>query len=103
MTTELRHGHMQSYLLTAVPLQMMALAAKGGPDAADRVAMAGYAQTLAEHGDDLLFGGTHAAGAAADLARSVALLSYMPGGVTTFGLRFEAEAAGGPIYGRAEE
>jgi hypothetical protein len=102
MTEDLRSTTMASYLLTAVPLQMMALAAKGGPDDADRAAMAGYSRMLAEHGDDLLFGGKYGGGAAADLARAVALLSYLPGGIRLFGLYFSA-VEGPPVYGGAAE
>jgi hypothetical protein len=102
MTTDGSMGPMQSFLLTAVPLGMMALAAKGGPGDDDRAAMAGYSQMLAEHGDDLLFGGKYGGGAAADLARAVALLSYLPGGIRLFGLHFSA-VEDPPVYGRATE
>ncbi|SEM82464.1 hypothetical protein [Streptacidiphilus jiangxiensis] len=44
------------------------------------------ANMIASHGDDLQFGGRHAAATAASLARGLALLAGAPGGVTFAGV-----------------
>jgi hypothetical protein len=53
------------------------------------------AQFIGEHGDIILFK-SNKKGESADafnkLARAIALLSFSPGGVTTFGLHFENHA-----------
>ena len=43
------------------------------------------AAVVAEHGDDLQFGGKHCASTHAALARGIAALSFAPGGVSAFG------------------
>ena len=51
------------------------------------------AQTIAEKGDVLMFGSKRKGEQAAvfnELAKGIAMLSFCPGGVTTFGLHFES-------------
>ena len=78
-------------LSAAVPLRMMAMAEKGGPDAEDMKKAQKASDALGERGDKLLFGGKK--GEAADLfnllAHSICVLSFCPGGVETFGQLFE--------------
>ena len=78
-------------LSAAVPLRMMAMAAKGGPDAEDMKKAQKAGALLGEKGDKLLFGGKD--GEAAELfnllAHSICVLSFCPGGVTTFGQTFD--------------
>lgn len=44
-----------------------------------------YAEVIAAHGDDLQFGGKHCASTHAALARGLAALSFLPGGVVFLG------------------
>lgn len=80
-------------MATAVPLHIMQLQAKGGPDAADRAKAQETSAMLGERGDVLLFGGGKK-GEAADLfnrtAHATAVLAFVPGGVDIFGQHFEA-------------
>lgn len=46
------------------------------------------AQTVAEHGDELLFGGKRAGAAFAALSRGLAALSFAPGGVVFRGMHW---------------
>jgi hypothetical protein len=46
---------------------------------------------IAEHGDELLFGGRNQADAFNRLAEGIAILAFAPGGISVFGLHFEAE------------
>lgn len=48
------------------------------------------AQAITAHGDDLLYGGRHCAETFNRLAQGLAALSLQPGGVTAFGLHWEA-------------
>lgn len=93
-------------LQTAVPLWQMEFQDRTFQEILAIAKEAG--QFVAEHGDDILFkspkkGATAAAFNA--LAKGIAALSFMPGGVTTFGMHFEekhrgedvAVAAGRPV------
>lgn len=78
-------------LSAAVPLWIAGLQDRGGPTDKELDELRGFRQELSEHGDRLLFGGKP--GEAADmfnrLARSIAILSYCPGGITVFGQHYE--------------
>lgn len=50
------------------------------------------APTVAAHGDDLQFGGKHAAEAFNKLALGLACCAYQPGGITFLGDHYEAGA-----------
>jgi hypothetical protein len=99
--TDARYALLQSHLQFSVPLRMQTLDARGGPDEDDRLAAIAYSQVLAEHGDDLIFGGGDRSSAAlvADLVKAIAVLAYAPGGVHLFGMHFQSAP---PVYGRAE-
>jgi hypothetical protein len=83
----------------AVPLHIMQLQEKGGPDAADMKKAQETSDMLGERGDVLLFGGGKT-GEPADLfnrtAHTVAVLAFVPGGIDIFGQHFEAIRQGNP-------
>jgi hypothetical protein len=78
----------------AVPLHIIRLKAKGGPDADDMKKAQETSDILGERGDILLCGGGKK-GEVADqfnkTAFAVACLAFCPGGVEVFGARFDAE------------
>ena len=84
-------------LATAVPLHILQLQAKGGPDAEDLKKATAMSDVLGERGDVLLFGGGKKGkkGEVAEifngLARALAVLSFVPGGVTLFGSHWETK------------
>jgi hypothetical protein len=66
-------------LSAAVPLRIAELAGTS-PDR--RLALAtGAADTLAAHGDDLLYGGEHCRAAFGAVVRALAIGAYQPGGI----------------------
>jgi len=77
----------------AVPLHIMQLQEKGGPDAADMKRAQETSDMLGERGDVLLHGGGKK-GESSDLfnrtAHTVAVLAFVPGGIDIFGQHFEA-------------
>jgi hypothetical protein len=77
----------------AVPLHIIRLKEKGGPDAEDMKKAQETSNILGEHGDILLFGGGKK-GEVADqfnrTAHAIAVLAFCPGGVEVFGSHFEA-------------
>lgn len=101
-TETARYSALMTHLLMAVPLSMMTLAERGGPDADDMAAAIAYSDDLAEHGDDLIFGGGDRSSRelVAGLVRAIAVLAYAPGGITLFGQHWEAGES--PVYGRAD-
>ena len=82
----------------AVPLHIMRLKEKGGPTAEDMKKAQATSDKLGERGDVLLYGGGKK-GECADLfnqtAAAIAVLAFVPGGVTIFGSHFEAKRDGG--------
>ena len=76
----------------AVPLWVKAYKDKGGPNAEDMKAAQETSDILGERGEILLCGGGKS-GECADqfnrTARAVAVLAFVPGGVTIFGSHFE--------------
>jgi hypothetical protein len=79
-------------LSAAVPLRIIELQQRGGPDDADYDFARSFGRELAEKADRLLYRGKP--GESADLfnklARAVAILAFCPGGVTIFGQKYEA-------------
>jgi len=77
----------------AVPLVIAELKEKGGPTEEDFKQATEYGRVLAEKGDTLLFG-SNKKGEAADLfnrlCHSIAVMSFLPGGVTIFGEHHES-------------
>lgn len=79
-------------LSVAVPLEIERLRQFGGPTDADYSSMAGIVDRLGNRGDVLLFGGPKGEPARlfSDLARALAVMAFLPGGVTAFGQTWEA-------------
>lgn len=80
-------------LALAVPLLIAELAQHGGPTAEDYARVASYGDDLAFHGDDLLYVSRKQGETAhcfQQVAEAIAVLSFCPGGITVFGLHFEA-------------
>jgi hypothetical protein len=80
---EVRHPILVITLLAAVPLQIDELSTW---DSGSRQRLAhAFAYVVATHGDDLMYGGKHCAPAFRALARGLACLAYLPGGITFAG------------------
>lgn len=77
----------------AVPLHILKLKEKGGPDADDMRIAQETSDILGARGDVLLFGGGKK-GECADqfnrTAAAIAVLAFCPGGIAIFGQHFEA-------------
>ncbi len=86
----------------AIPLRIMQLKARGGPSKEDIQKAQKTSEMLGERGDVLIFGGGKK-GEAAELfnrtAQAIAVLSFVPGGVTIFGQHFEANPGKEPSDG----
>lgn len=89
---ETKHAPLSAYLSVAVPLVIADIHGRGGPTDDDNALARDFAQTLAEKGDILLYGGKEgdAGELLSQLARALAVLAFQPGGVSVFGLHFEA-------------
>lgn len=87
----LRLSMMAQTLGMAVPLAMRALQDRGGPTAGDRASLSAVAKALAESGDQLIFGGPRSRELFNATTRAIAILAFCPGGITIFGLHFEAD------------
>lgn len=84
MTATIQNAPLTAALLLAVPLEILELKSRGGPDDRDLARAKEIGQVIAEKGDVLLFGGGKN-GEVRDLlhqlAQGIALLSFTPGGV----------------------
>lgn len=81
----------QTHLATAVPLLIIELLSQGGPTDFDYARVREHGRYIAEHGDAIMF---HQKGISAEamtkLTEGVAVLAFCPGGVSLFGLKFDA-------------
>lgn len=81
-------------MATAVPLYIMQLQDKGGPDTKDMERARVISDKLGERGDVLLHG-SEKKGECAEMfnetARAIAVLAFVSGGVNIFGQHFEAK------------
>lgn len=80
-------------LILGVPKAMDDLRLRGGPDAADWEKARTFADTLAEKGDNLIYKSTkkgETAALCAELIRMLAIMAFVPGGVSAWGLHFDA-------------
>jgi len=80
-------------LAPAVMLRIEEMKLVGGPSADDLAAAVRYGSVIANRGDVLLHKGGKEGEAAAlfnQMARTIATLSFMPGGVTLFGNHWES-------------
>lgn len=82
----------------AVPLRIMMLQARGGPTDTDWELVQMYGVNGLQHADELLFGGSGKIGDAprefSALAQAIAVLAFLPGGVTLFGRHYESKCDG---------
>jgi hypothetical protein len=93
------HGRAAEHLLpislsAAVPLWVHGVYQRGGPLPEDWLRLSQIGHRLAEHGDLLLFGGSRPGETAElfnQLAEALAILSFLPAGVSFGHLHFEAE------------
>lgn len=76
-----------------IMLHILELRERGGPTIAEWSRIAEFANALAEKADVMLFGGCKK-GEAADLfnktCKAVAILSFVPGGITLMGEHYES-------------
>jgi hypothetical protein len=93
-STALKNDLLPTMLQMAVPLYVIQLKDRGGPDKDDMKHAQEWSDKIGERGDILLHGGGKK-GECADmfngLARAVAVLSFCPGGVETFGQHWESK------------
>lgn len=84
------------HLQTAVPLRIAELEAQGGPTSEDFARIQSYSEDLGANGDAILF---YVKGKTSEmvtkLVDEIAVMSFVPGGITTFGLNFKGEPDGG--------
>ena len=84
---------LRTSLSAAVPLHIAELQRAGGPTDQQFQDTVMVAQVLAAHADDLLFGAKESGRVTSlfnMLAKGLAVLAFLPGGVTIFDLHFEA-------------
>ena len=79
-------------LSAAVPLRIMELIRNGGPSQEDFERITSYQEDLTAHGDDLYFRNANNNATATrfnQVADAIAVLSFLPGGITAFGMHFD--------------
>lgn len=77
---------LKAFLETSVPLYAQEIITQGEVPWEDGHEISNL---LGEKGDQVLFKGKETAKIANELARGIAILSFVPGGINTFGLHFE--------------
>jgi len=84
----------QSHLTFAVPLRIDEMRDNGGPSEPQlEYASEHFPTILGQHGDAILFHEKGQTGTAMSvLTETIAILSFFPGGVTVFGLTFDASS-----------
>ncbi|GIV86053.1 MAG: hypothetical protein KatS3mg054_0082 [Chloroflexus sp.] len=88
-----REELLKSTLDAAVPLWILAIYSRGGPTKEDYEWASDGLEALGDHGDVLLFGSGKPGQVAKMfnvLAKSIAILSFSPGGVTVFDRHWDA-------------
>lgn len=82
----------QAHLSAFVPLEILELKKQGGPAAWQFEKAAKLCPMIGTHGDAFLFGGKpgEAGRYMGQLVEVLAIMAFMPGGVTAFDLHFEA-------------
>lgn len=79
-------------LSAAVPLRILELCKRGGPNDEDLARVKAYQKDLSEHGEDLFFRSKKPGGSAErfnQTADTIAVLSFCPGGIRIFGERYD--------------
>lgn len=83
------------FLTATVPIRIMELKRRGGPTEEDFQRAREFSQVLGESGDALLFPVPGKTAALANrLAETVAVLAFVPGGITLFDQHYEAKVPG---------
>lgn len=81
------------HLSAMVPIALMELKQRGGPDDLDYERVRSYATELGAKGDAILYP-VKAKGQSAEmvskLVEAIAVLAFLPGGITIFGMHFNA-------------
>lgn len=82
------------HLSAFVPLEIRELQRQGGPSEWHFEAVSALPQQIASQGDVFQFGGKkgEAASYMGKITEALAIMAFIPGGVTAFGLHFEATA-----------
>lgn len=91
---ELKDKPLSIALQTAVPLWVAEIKDRGGLSGADLQSARETSTLLASKGDVLLFGGGKRGEVATvfnRVAKAIAILSFLPGGVTLFGSHWESK------------
>lgn len=86
---------LRNTLRLAIPLRIMQFEKQGGPTGTDFDRARDFGPVLAEKGDVLQFGGKHKGEAAQlfnELARTIAVLAFQPGGVKFGGDHWQGKA-----------
>jgi hypothetical protein len=86
-------GSMTIHLSMVVPLRIAEIQrdlAQGADLSMHLARVSSFAQDIAEHGDHLLFPGKRTKELMVKVADALAVMAFLPGGVTLFGLHFEA-------------
>lgn len=83
---------LRTALSAAVPLRILELKVRGGPDDFDRERVQGFSDILGSRGDQLLYR-SKKKGETAEmfngLADALAVMAFVPGGVKFLGMHFE--------------
>ena len=89
-----RYTLIQTHLTAIVPLLIHEIKSRGGPDERDYARARDYGLYLATHGDAIMFREKGKTGEAmSKLTEGLAVLAFCPGGVSVFGLTFDASAS----------
>jgi len=89
------YENIKLFLDAAVPLRVLALQEQGGPTSEDFKRISAHSNLLGEHGDALMFTSKKkglTAKVANAVADSIAVLSFVPGGVELFDRHYETKA-----------
>ncbi len=93
----IENSPMTAALLAAVPLRIIGINGRGGPNDSDLARAKEIGQLIAEKGDILQFGGGKEGESGHlfnELAQGIAILSFSPGGVICFGQHWCGSALG---------
>lgn len=80
------------HLATCVPLRIDELRRQALPLTEHVARVSAYAQDIGEYGDQLLFRGPRTKELINKVVDGLAVMAFIPGGVTLFGLHFEEES-----------
>ena len=84
-TMNLMRAHLEAF----VPLLVMEYKRRGGPTQDDFDSLGNVSQLIAEKGDQLMFRSKQTAHVMGELTRAIAIASFVPGGITFLGVKWE--------------